>query len=75
MVTLSIIYDRSACAIADHENDEVIITGGRNSEIDRRVSVYNEAGWQRDLPSLNQAREKHGCGSYVNRGKKVNNPT
>ena len=36
------------------------------------VSVYGEAGWQRDLAPLNQGRYNHACGSYVNGGKKVN---
>ena len=35
------------------------------------MSVYSEAGWQRDLTSLNQGRHNHACGSYVNGGKKV----
>ena len=38
----------------------------------KTVSVYSEAGWKRDLASLNQGRSSHACGSYVNGGKKVN---
>ena len=39
----------------------------------KTVSVYSEAGWQRDLASLNQGgRYQHACGSYRNGGKKVN---
>ena len=64
------IFDRAACAISDRDKEEVIITGGR--ETMTTVSVYNEAGWQRDLASLIQGRQAHGCGSYVNKGKKVN---
>ena len=37
----------------------------------KTVSVYSEAGWQRDLTPLNQGRFNHACGSYVNEGKKV----
>ncbi len=64
------IFDRWACAIPDQDEEEVIITGG--FDIMTTVSVYNEAGWQRDLASLNQGRYRHACGSYVNGGKKVN---
>ena len=61
--------DREACAIPDTENEEVIITGGMDNR--NLVSVYSEAGWQRDLKSLNQGRKLHACGKYVNGGKKV----
>ena len=64
------IFDRAACAISDRDKEEVIITGGR--ETMTTVSVYNEAGWQRDLAPMNQGRSSHACGSYVNGGKKVN---
>ena len=64
------IFDRWACAIPDPDNEEVIITGGEDTMT--TVSVYNETGWQRDLAPLNQGREDHACGSYVNGGKKVN---
>ena len=64
------ICDRHACAIPDPDNEEVIITGGVYTL--KTVSVYSEAGWQRDLASLNQGRYWHGCGSYTNGGKKVN---
>ena len=60
---------REACAISDPDNGEVIITGGMDHR--KLVSVYSEAGWQRDLTSLNQGRKLHACGSYVNGGKKV----
>ena len=60
----------------------MIITGGMQTDENgvqkndalKTVSVYSEAGWQRDLTSLNQARTVHACGSYKNGGKKVNNP-
>ena len=38
----------------------------------RTVSVYSEAGWQRDVASLNQGRFIHACSTYINGGKKVN---
>merc|ERR1711934_1074409 len=47
----------------------VIITGGKDNR--NLVSVYSEAGWQRDLASLNQGRTFHACGDYVNGGKKL----
>ena len=64
-----------ACAIPDHGNEEVIITGGHLSGDNgmKTVSVYSEAGWQRDLTPLSQGRFNHACGSYVNEGKKVKN--
>ena len=36
------------------------------------VSVYNENGWQRDLPSLLLGRANHGCTSFVSGNKRVN---
>ena len=36
------------------------------------VSVYNENGWQRDLPSLLLGRANHGCTSFVSGSKRVN---
>ena len=67
---LLFISDREACSIPDYDNEEVIIIGGYYTM--KTVSVYSEAGWQRDLPSLNQARRELACCSYVNGGKKVN---
>ena len=51
--------------------DRVILTGGyivQNGSPDIRaiVSIYDENGWRRDLPSLQQKRNSHGCGSYIN---------
>ena len=63
---------RFACSISDPDNNEVIITGGDNNR--KKVSVYNELRWQRDLAPLNQERSYHGCGSYRNGGKKVSKP-
>ena len=63
------IFDSFACSIPDQDKEELIITGG--SDTRTTVSVYNEAGWQRDLASLNQGRYYHACTSYVNGGKKV----
>ena len=61
-----------ACSIPD--SDVIIITGGMgNEQQNKRVSVYNEAGWQRDLTPLNEGRQVHACGSYINGGKKVTN--
>ena len=67
--------DRYACAISDAYFEEVIITGGHltGNNAMKTVSVYSEAGWQRDLTPLNQGRFNHACSSYVNGGKKVKN--
>ena len=64
------IFYSYGCAISDKDKEELIITGGKG--IMTTVSVYSEAGWQRDLAPLNQGRWLHACGSYVNGGKKVN---
>ena len=48
----------------------MLITGGVNTLT--TVSQYNEAGWLRDLPDLQQRRYSHGCSSYNNdEGTKV----
>ena len=51
---------RSACSIPN--NEEVIITGGKDSMT--TVSVYSEAGHQRDLEDLIQGRAQHACSSF-----------
>ena len=59
-----------ACAI--NLGSSVLITGGGYPTVTTRVSQYNEAGWLRDLPNLQQRRWKHGCSSYNNaEGTKV----
>ena len=69
------ILSSAGCAIEDPDTDTVIITGGTNSNIYYNgtiVSVYNEHGWQRDLPNLNQQRIYHACSSYLsNEGDRV----
>ena len=61
----------STCGIPDPENKEIIITGGVYTRT--KVSVYNEAGHQRDLSDLKQGRFwYHTCSMFVgNGGKKV----
>ena len=70
----------SSCAIPDRYTDsasvEVIITGGHDDNpttdtIYTRVSLYNEAGWVRDLSPLGTGRRNHACTSYILGGKKV----
>ena len=64
---------REACAIPDPENEEVIITGGSkkwNIGI-KIVSVYSEAGWQKDMTPLNHERRGHGCSSFLSKGDRV----
>ena len=60
---------RYACSIPDTDNEEVIITGGKDTTT--TVSVYNEAGWQRDLAQLTQGRYDHACSSFTHTGEKV----
>ena len=48
----------------------MLVTGGQDTLT--TVSQYNEAGWLRDLPDLQQGRYSHGCSSYNNaEGTKV----
>jgi len=61
-------YDTSsACAVPDQGN--VIIIGGYPLTL-KTASVYSEAGWQKDLASLNKGRRLSACGSYANGGEK-----
>jgi len=57
-----------ACAIPDHISNSVIITGGTiiigDVKTRRTVSRYSTSGHVQDLPSLNQGRDRHGCGYY-----------
>jgi len=53
---------RYACSIAD--TDSVILTGGRDSM--RVVARYNLQGFVEYLPSMQEGRRYHGCGSYHN---------
>ena len=49
----------------------MLVTGGWPNTY-TTVSQYNEAGWVRDLPQLQQGRRHHGCSSYNNaEGTKV----
>ena len=50
-----------ACAI--NLGSTVLLTGGLTLTT---VSQYNEAGWVRDLPQLQEGRTDHGCSSYDN---------
>ena len=65
------LYYRQACAIPDQENEKVIITGGTAAEVRQIVSVYSDAGWQKDLAPMNVGRALHACSFYVSGGKKV----
>ena len=48
----------------------MLVTGGGLTRT--TVSQYNEAGWVRDLPQLQEGRYGHGCSSYNNaEGSKV----
>jgi len=60
---------RQSCAISF--DDFVIITGGVYWGINKTVSQYNLQGYVKNLPSLNQVRYDHGCGTYSTSGNKV----
>ena len=61
--------DRGACAIPDQDTGEVIITG--DSDSGTLVSVYSEAGWQRELAPMMEYRKHHACSSFTHAGEKV----
>ena len=54
----------SACAIQEPETNTVVITGGRGGGQGDIVVRYGQNGFLADLPSLNDARLQHACGSY-----------
>merc|ERR1719150_1736476 len=55
-------YDtRDACAI--ELELQVVVTGGYNTA--SKVTVYNEGGFQEELPELLMGRSSHGCGHYT----------
>ena len=64
-------YPRSGCSI--QLEDKVILTGGRDQEGNTmaNVTVYNNGGFVKDMPSLNTGRFYHGCGHYVNSDNKM----
>jgi len=53
---------RYACSIPD--TDSVILTGGRDTM--QTVARYNLQGFVEHLPSMQEGRRYHGCGSYHN---------
>ena len=62
-----IIYFFShACGIFNEDDKTYIITGGNgeNGQI-KLVRKYTQDGDIEDLPSLNQDRAWHGCGTYI----------
>ena len=61
-------YSSYACAI--NLGSSVILTGGLDTLT--TVSQYNEAGWEKDLPTLQTGRYDHGCAYFNNdAGSKV----
>merc|ERR1712110_162339 len=58
---------RQACSIT--LTDHVVLTGGEDTLT--RVSRYEESGWVRNMPSLNQGRAGHGCTAFFIRGQQV----
>ena len=45
------------------------VTGGRSRPVSpatvKTVSKYSKTGWVEDLPDLNEERERHACGKYL----------
>ena len=65
-----------SCAMSDEAGSLVITGGFEGRKAVARVSLYNEEGFQSDLPSLNTARAGHGCASFVNKeNERVNIPS
>ena len=62
-----VIYYRYACSIT--LDDHVVITGGYDTMT--RVSRYEESGFVRNMPSLNNGRDNHGCTSFLSGGQQV----
>ena len=56
-----ILIFRDACAI--ELELQVVVTGGYNTA--SKVTVYNEGGFQEELPELLMGRSSHGCGHYT----------
>ena len=50
---------RGACVISDDITNTAIVTARE------QVSRYDSSGWIEDLPSMQQLRNWHGCGSYT----------
>merc|ERR1719233_2826235 len=50
------------CSINDKDTNTVVITGGFTTK--ETVSRYSAEGTMEYLPSLNEGRYNHGCGSY-----------
>ena len=63
---MSLFYPSQACAIEDQDETSLIITGGWDGGAKNRVTKYDSNGEAIDLPTLNNARSDHGCGSYRN---------
>ena len=46
--------------------EKFVFTGGIIDGIDSStVSIYDNKGWVRNLPNLQNARNNHGCGHYI----------
>ena len=69
---VNIFHLFSACAIVLKDTNQVVITGGVNSN---EVAVYNEDGnsWAQTIhiPNLQTARYDHACGQYRNYNNEI----
>ena len=67
LVDISYHHIRFACSI--ELQDFVILTGGYDMSYHGpmdQATIYNQLGFQADLPSLNTGRYSHACGHFVN---------
>jgi len=62
---------RNTCVIS--LNNSFVVTGGKPARdiITKIVTLYNDAGYVRELPELAQGRWSHSCGFYVNKEHKI----
>merc|ERR1719450_1821587 len=58
-----------ACSITLADKSVSYLTGGKHGTDINEVMIYNNSGLVGSAPSLNVAREGHGCTSYQYKGK------
>ena len=74
IIILIDVYYSSACSIEDPDKENIVITGGYDTntfDSSTTVSVYNLQGWVEDLQPLNDGRRSHACTSYMSGGTRV----
>ena len=58
---------RFACVIT--LNTKFAITGGKDTR--KAAYLYDEDGYDHDLPDLNEGRNGHACGHFINKNNKL----